>query len=70
MKKYGDYMNPGYYGWTSVVWVKVGGVVIKLDEVTHAKQSGSDVEVFFQGGSSIRLEKTTIGEFWNIVCEK
>lgn len=68
--KYGDYVTPGNYGWHSVVWVKVGDVVIKLDEVTHAKQSGSDVEVFFQGGSSARLENMTIDEFWEIVCKK
>ena len=65
--KYGDYVTPGNYSWNSVVWVKVGDVVIKLNEVTHAKQSCSDVEVFFHGGSSIRLENMTIDEFWKIV---
>ncbi|MGN8833699.1 hypothetical protein ACTNDZ_14385 [Selenomonas montiformis] len=69
MKKYVNYMNPGNYGWDYTTWVKIGDVVIKLDEITYARRDGADVKVVFYNGSSTWLRNMTIEEFWNIVCK-
>ncbi len=54
----------------TVLWVKIGDVILNANEVVGVIQDGKNLEVMFKNGNTVQIDDYTVDEFWGKVIKK